>query len=93
MGQRPPFGIWINAASETLKGDRSTRATPRLSEEIRAERKSSENQGPIEGKRTRATKILKFLRKAPRKRAETKMADSGVLEISDGSEYSSQIIE
>ena len=58
LGQRLPFSIWINAASETLKGDRSTKATPRLSEEIRAEQKSSENQGPVEGKRTRATKRL-----------------------------------
>ena len=67
LGQRLPFSIWINAASESLKGGRSVRSAPRLSEETETEQKSNANQGPIKGNRIKATKILKFLRKAPRK--------------------------
>jgi hypothetical protein len=86
LGQRLPLSIWFNAASDTLKGERSAKARSRLSEAIRAERKISENQDPLEGKRTRATKILKFLRKAPKKKAKAKMTDSGVKDSMNSTE-------
>ena len=77
--------IWFNAARDTLKGDRSAEARSRLSEAIRAEVKISENQEPLEGKRTRATNILKSLKKAPKKKAKAKMTDSGVMDSMNSS--------
>ena len=67
LGQRLPLSIWFNAASDTLKGDRSAKARSRLSEAIRAEQKISENQDTLDGKRTRATKILNFSERLPRR--------------------------
>ena len=80
LGQRLPFRICINTASESLKIGRSVRSAPRLSEETEAEQKSNAIQILIKVNRIRATRLLKFLKRAPRKGAVTKMSDSGVLD-------------
>ena len=62
LGHRLPLRIWLNIASDTLKGERSTETEAKLGGTIRAEHKVSEYQEPLGEKRTRATKIIKFLK-------------------------------
>ena len=54
LGHKLPLRIWLNIASDTLKGERSTETEAKLGGTIRAEHKVSENQEPLEEKRTRA---------------------------------------
>ena len=77
LGHKLTLRIWFNIASDTLKGERSTETEARLGGAIRAERRVSENQEPLEEKRTRATKIIKFLKKAPKKKTKATMTESG----------------
>ena len=86
LGHKLPLRIWLNIASDTLRGERSTETEARPGGTIRAEHRVSENQEPLEEKRTRATKILKFLRKAPMQKTKAKMTESGVADSMNSNE-------
>ena len=86
LGHKLPLRTWFNIASDTLKGEGSIETKSKLGGATRAERRISENQEPLEGMRTRATQILKFLKKAPRKKTKAKLTESGVTDSMNSNE-------
>ena len=76
----------MSITSDTLEGRKSIETEAKLGRTIRAEHKVSENQKPLEEKRTRATNILKFLRRAPMKKAKATMTESGVADSMNSNE-------
>ena len=86
LGHKLSLRTWFNVASDTLRGERSTETESRLGEATRAVRRISENQEPLEGKRTRATEILIFLKKAPKKKTKATMTESGVADSMNSNE-------
>ena len=86
LGHKLTLRIWFNIASDTLRGERSAETESRLGGATRVERRISENQEPLEEKRTRATQILKFLKKASRKKTKAKMTESGVADSMNSNE-------
>jgi hypothetical protein len=80
LGQRLPFRICIDASSESLKVGGSVESAPIPSEDAEADQKSNTTQSPTKGNRVRAARILKFLKRAPKKGTVAKMSDSGMLD-------------
>ena len=80
LSKRLPFKICIDGSSESLKVAGTVESAPIPSEGSETDQKGSATQSPTKGNGVKAARILKFLKRSPKRGAAAKMSDSGLLD-------------